>query len=157
MSRKLNELRNNMLQRCFNRNNPEYINYGGRGISVCPIWILSKTSFFIWCKNNGYENGLQLDREDNNGDYEPFNCRFVIPRVNSLNKRVQNLGNTPYQGIHFCERTSSFESYIKIKGKKFNLGRYTTLSEALEARNNFILDCEIEDEYDVQKIKKEAR
>ena len=58
MLRNHHELRNNMLQRCFNRNNPEYINYGGRGISVCPIWILSKISFFIWCKNNSFANGL---------------------------------------------------------------------------------------------------
>lgn len=77
----------NMKKRCLNpNNNPDYKNYGGRGISVCPEW-LEYTNFRNWALNNGYKDNLQIDRTNNNGNYDPSNCMFVTCEINNQNKR----------------------------------------------------------------------
>lgn len=73
-------------QRCTNPKNKAYKNYGGRGIKLCDEW-LEYESFEKWAFENGYAEGLQLDRIDNNGSYSPDNCRFVSTLENSHNKR----------------------------------------------------------------------
>lgn len=73
--------------RCFKPNEPEYINYGFRGISVCPEWVSSFDSFYKWSINNGWEKRLTLDRINNNGNYEPSNCRWTTHKVQNRNKR----------------------------------------------------------------------
>ena len=76
-----------MKQRCYYKKSTAYKNYGGRGISVCPEWLESFDNFYNWSIKNGYENNLQLDRIDNNGDYTPNNCRWVTRNQNCMNKR----------------------------------------------------------------------
>lgn len=76
-----------MLQRCYNPNDHSYKHYGGRGISICEEWKSNFKAFYDWAIPNGWEKALEIDREDNNGNYEPDNCRWVTPKVNSNNKR----------------------------------------------------------------------
>ena len=78
----------NMKQRCLNKNNPNYKNYGGRGITVCDEWINDFIKFKEWSIENGYEKGLNLDRKDNNKGYYPENCRFITYIENQNNKRT---------------------------------------------------------------------
>ena len=75
-----------MNQRCININCQEYKNYGGRGISVCSQWTIFD-NFRTWALNNNYCNDLMLDRKDNNGNYEPDNCRWVDRLVQNNNQR----------------------------------------------------------------------
>lgn len=77
-----------MKQRCYDTKSTEYHNYGARGVKICDEWLVSYKVFYKWCIENGYQKGLQLDRIDNNGDYQPDNCRFVTPLENSNNKRT---------------------------------------------------------------------
>jgi len=79
-----------MLQRCENPNNDGFHNYGGRGIAVCGEWHDAKI-FIDWALANGWQKGLQLDRIDNNGNYEPNNCRWVTSKENNRNKRSNHL------------------------------------------------------------------
>ncbi len=76
----------NMKSRCFNTGNSYWYNYGGRGITVCAHW------------KNSYENFLadmgrkptprhSLDRIDNNGNYEPGNCRWATRETQNKNSR----------------------------------------------------------------------
>ena len=74
-----------MNQRCSNPNDRNYFRYGGRGITVCSEWKKDYEAFRSWCFSHGYAQGLELDREDNNGSYTPDNCRFVTHRENLLN------------------------------------------------------------------------
>jgi hypothetical protein len=76
-----------MKRRCKNKNH----NYGGRGITVCEEWRSSFEVFKTWALMNRWKRGLQIDRVDNNGNYEPGNCRFVTGRENSRNRRTNKL------------------------------------------------------------------
>lgn len=76
----------NMLSRCRNRDDPNFKNYGARGIGVYRLWDDINT-FMEWALNNGWEKGLQLDRINNDGNYEPKNCRFVTQQENANNRR----------------------------------------------------------------------
>ena len=76
-----------MRNRCENPRKDNYPLYGGRGIVVCDEWRRSSRAFIDWALCAGYEEGLQLDRVDNDGPYSPENCRWVTPRENGSNKR----------------------------------------------------------------------
>lgn len=84
-----------MLMRCTKKTNQNYKNYGGRGIKVCERWL--KFENFLADMSEKPE-GLQLDRTNNNGNYEPGNCEWVTPKQNSNNRRkrpiVWNLKKT---------------------------------------------------------------
>jgi hypothetical protein len=77
----------NMIDRCYNENNVAYLNYGGRGITVCSKWKHDVSSFIEWAEKNDWRQGLEIDRKNNNGNYNPTNCRFVTSKVNSNNRR----------------------------------------------------------------------
>jgi len=76
----------NMLERCSNEDLKVYKHYGGRGISVCAEWEDINT-FMEWANENGYKEGLEIDRIDNDGDYIPNNCRFTTRKEQMLNTR----------------------------------------------------------------------
>lgn len=76
-----------MIERCTVPNSKNYGNYGGRGISVCDAWINNPEAFVKWCLTNGWQYGLEMDRRNNNGNYDPSNIRFVTRHVNMMNRR----------------------------------------------------------------------
>lgn len=77
-----------ILHRCYNEKASHYERYGGRGILVYPEW--QGTSGFInfmkWAHNNGYDDSLEIDRIDNDGNYEPSNCQWVTHKENCQNR-----------------------------------------------------------------------
>lgn len=75
-----------MKECCYNENYNSYRYYGGRGIKLCDEW-LRYENFFSWALQHGYKEGLQIDRIDTNGNYEPNNCRWVTSSDNNYNKR----------------------------------------------------------------------
>lgn len=68
-----------MKRRCCDPKHCGYKRYGGRGITICDDWLgeYGFVNFARWAKNNGYSDELSLDRINNDGNYEPSNCRFV--------------------------------------------------------------------------------
>lgn len=98
---KMYQVWRNMKYRCNNVKAPNYNDYGGRGIKVCNDWSNDFSKFKEWADKNGYKEGLTLDRINNNGNYEPENCRWVTVKTQNINRR-----NT---------------IYVNYKGKKCTL------------------------------------
>lgn len=75
-----------MLARCNNPQHPSYDYYGGRGISVCDEWTVNPWSFFAYVGDR--PSGLELDRINNDGNYEPGNVRWTT-RAEQIHNRRQ--------------------------------------------------------------------
>lgn len=75
----------NMIARCENESRELFHRYGGRGITVCARW---RSIFEAFLEDIGPapKASAQLDREDNDGNYEPSNCRWVTPKQNANNR-----------------------------------------------------------------------
>lgn len=74
--------------RCYNKNEPAYRYYGGKGVSMCGEWFEDFLAFKSWAIHNGYSEDLTIDRIDVDGDYCPENCRWV-----SMKKQCNNRTN----------------------------------------------------------------
>lgn len=74
-----------MKRRCYNSKDPKYKDYGARGIVVCERWLKSFAAFFEDMGDRPI--GKSLDRINNNGNYEPSNCKWSTPTEQSNNRR----------------------------------------------------------------------
>lgn len=108
---RLYRIYNAMKQRCYNKNNTAYKDYGERCITICDAWLHDFDVFYNWSMNNGYDDSLTIDRIDVNGDYEPCNCRWITRKQQQNNRR-----NTIYLNYNGKTQTiSQWAEELKIK------------------------------------------
>ncbi len=88
----------NMRKRCTREQDNRYKSYGGRGINVCPQWE-NYLVFKEWAVANGYCKGVSIDRKDNDGNYEPSNCRWIDMKQQMRNRSVTKLSDKAVENI----------------------------------------------------------
>lgn len=88
-----------MRTRCYNQAHVFFHRYGGRGITICDEW-QDFAVFYEWAVNNGYKDGLTIDRINNDGNYEPNNCRWVDTKKQQRNRCTNH--NVTINGETHC-------------------------------------------------------
>lgn len=129
-----------MKTRCYSDKHQNYHRYGGRGIVICDEWLNDFMKFYTWCIDNGWEDGLEIDRINNDDGYYPNNCRIV--------SRIQNLHNTPshsnssskYKGVWWSNKNNKWMSMITCEGVRYYLGQYDSEYDASIAYNTKALE-----------------
>lgn len=97
-----------MRARCYNSNEENYHNYGGRGIQICDEWKDDFHAFYDWAITHGYKEDLWIERNNVNGNYEPLNCSWKTQIEQARNKK-----NT---------------IYINFEGKKLSIGEIADIT-----------------------------
>ena len=139
---KLYNVWRNMKRRCASNNPPSFKYYRLRGITVWEEWEFDCMKFFDWAMKNGYKEGLELDRINNNGNYTPENCRFVTKSENLANSRLIRSNNTTgYRGVYLVkgEKKIKYRAHANIGKKHTSLGFFNTKEDAARAYNDFII------------------
>ena len=124
-----------MKQRCYNENNKNYHRYGGRGIKVCDRWLESIKNFV---EDMGYapSEDYSIDRIDNDGDYEPNNCRWVTSKEQANNKSNSTkitINGTTKTLAQWCEERRL--NYSKISSR-LHLGWSVDEAFGIKPRHN---------------------
>jgi hypothetical protein len=117
-----------MITRCCNQNQPGYKNYGGRGIRVCDRW---RNSFEAFIEDMGERPGpgYSLDRIDNDGNYEPGNCRWATRTEQRRNCR--HLIKVMFEGREYLLFDLAKEHGLKPLTVRARLEAGWTLEEAV--------------------------
>lgn len=102
-----------MKERCNNPNAKNYPNYGGRGTKICDEWNDNYSAFQEWAENNGYMEGLTIDRIDNSQGYNPQNCRWV-----TIEEQANNKTTNRYITIDGIKKTLA--QWAKASGNDYN-------------------------------------
>lgn len=121
-----------MITRCTNQNQDGFKNYGGRGIAVCDEW----GDFDQFLKDMGKRpsKNHSLERVDNDLGYSAKNCVWAGRFAQSQNQRLRSDNKTGHKGVCFEKATGKYSVSIQRNGKRVYLGRYTDLTDAINAR-----------------------
>ena len=120
--------------RCQNKNHPLWKYYGGRGIE---FKFHSYVEFYCELGNKPTPNH-SLDRINNDGHYEKGNIRWSTKQTQVLNRRIQKNNTTNYKNIHWYKTTKKWNVHIKRNNKQYNIGYFSTIEEAIKARDTFL-------------------
>lgn len=127
-----------LKSRCFYIHNKRYKDYGGRGITVCSEWKNDFKVFHDWAIANGYSENLSIDRKDNNGNYEPSNCRWVTNFINSQNTRNLISTNTSgFRGV-YKRKNNKWRAKITAFRKNIIIGQFDCKKDAAKAYDNYV-------------------
>ena len=128
-----------MMKRCYDKNDRQYPEYGGRGIDVCDEWH-NEGKFILWAFANGFDTSLTLDRRENDKGYSPDNCRWVDMSVQNANQRLIKKNNTSgYKGVSWHKKSQQWIVSISMYGKRKYLGTYDDPREAAQVRDDYIV------------------
>lgn len=120
---------------CFNEKSSGYKNYGARGITVCDEW-LKFENFYEWAINNGYREDLTIERKNNDGNYEPSNCKWADLTTQVNNRR--NWGEVEYYGI--VKDNTGYRAQVTVNGEKIYIAHSTNDIEYLVNERNKYID-----------------
>ena len=129
-----------IIRRCHDVKKDNYKYYGAKGIFVCDLWRYNRELFCKWLEDEGFRDGLQVDRIDNTKGYSPDNCRLLPASFNGINKKGSS--QTGVCGVYFAKDCTihPYLATIVLYGKRYDIGRYKTIEEAVTVRKSVTAD-----------------
>lgn len=128
-----------MIKRCYNKNDHDYKNYGGKGVYICNEWLTNPKKFEEWSLSNGYDIKLSIDRLNSNGPYAPWNCRWISLNDNAKFKSTTNvfkIDDIVDSGKGWSKRLNLPINYINKMTKRY--GKRFTEEYISNTYNGFI-------------------
>lgn len=122
-----------MIQRCYGTKRKDYGRYGGRGITVCDRWKDSLENF-IHDMGEKPSPKHSIDRINNDGNYEPSNCRWATPTQQASNKRMSKNNTSGTTGVYWNKRKGTWVAVIRREGTLKYLGSFRDKKDAIKAR-----------------------
>lgn len=137
----------NMIKRCYKKSCKSFADYGGREIKVCDEWKNDFWSFCEWALANGFESSLSIDRINNDGNYEPTNCRWTNKEVQARNtRRLRSTNSSGFRGVRAVKRKNGirYRVTIYIDNKNIHLGICSTAINGAKVYDKYVKDNNLE-------------
>lgn len=125
-------VRTYMIQRCYNENHESYLDYGGRGITVCDRWLESVENFYS--DMGPCPDGMTLERIDVNGNYCPENCKWETSGNQGYNKRIRSNNKSGRTGVSWRGPDAVWVAQIGFEGRVIPLGSSPSFEIAVKIR-----------------------
>lgn len=133
----------NMVRRCINKNHRGYKDYGGRGITVCDEWF--DINNFIEDMLPSYQDGLSIDRKNNDLGYNKDNCRWVNKNTQARNTRkIMSTNVSGYRGVCWHKQRQKWRVAISINNKSIHIGLFDNPLDGALAYDNYIIKHNLE-------------
>lgn len=122
-----------MIQRCTNPKTDNYKHYGGRGITVCERW---RNSFEAFYEDMGHRPSKlhSVERINNDGNYEPDNCKWATKRKQSQNQQKRKDNKSKVKGVSYKKENNKWCAQIQHDYKRIHLGYFNSIEDAIAAR-----------------------
>jgi hypothetical protein len=122
----------NMLNRCRDPGSENFANYGARGVSVCARW----HDFECFLADMGKRPAprLSIERRDNDGNYEPGNCRWATRSEQGYNRRMHSNNKSGVTGVFWDTTRDKWVAWIQVAQQTKWVGAFDTITDAAKAR-----------------------
>ncbi len=131
-----------MKTRATNKNTKTADRYVLRGITLCDEWKNSYPNFKKWAMKNGYKDTLTIDRIDNDGNYEPSNCRWATQAEQMYNTNQNRVNNTTgYRGVYLRKESGKYRAMLTYEGKTHYIAdNINTAKDAAIKVNKYVIE-----------------
>jgi hypothetical protein len=125
-----------LRDRCYNKNNPRYERYGGRGITVCDEWRLSFEAFYMDMGQRP-DPSLSIERVNNNLGYFKNNCKWGTDEEQAINKGIHSRNTSGVKGVGYSYRDNLWIAYVNRNKQRIYLYNGKDFFEACAARKSW--------------------
>lgn len=135
---KLYRVYRGVISRCYKKYDKFYNDYGGRGITICDEWLGSNgfLCFYNWAMENGYSEGLSIERKNVNGNYCPENCCWITMKEQQRNKRNNVL--VKYNGEELLLSDVAKKTGLSENAIKYRIKNDIDIHSQKHNRNKFV-------------------